>query len=63
VIPRRGLALRVYAALLAVAASREAVLDPPAGAGLIAALPCMHVAWAAGFILGLGRPQGGRARR
>jgi glycosyltransferase involved in cell wall biosynthesis len=63
VSPRRGLALRVYAALLAVAASREAVLDPPAGAGLIAALPCMHVAWAAGFILGLGRPQGGRARR
>jgi succinoglycan biosynthesis protein ExoA len=52
---RRRFVLLAYAGLLAGVAWRELPDDPAAAAGLVGALPCMHVPWAMGFLAGLTR--------
>jgi glycosyltransferase involved in cell wall biosynthesis len=56
VTPRRRTALAAYGLLLGVAASRRLPEDPAAAAGLVLALPCMHIPWSVGFFAGLTRP-------
>jgi glycosyltransferase involved in cell wall biosynthesis len=52
---RRRSAAAAYAGAVCVAASRELGTDPAAAAGVVLALPCMHFAWAFGFLTGLAR--------
>jgi succinoglycan biosynthesis protein ExoA len=47
-----------YVLLVAGIALRELPNDPPASAGLMLAVPCMHVPWAVGFFAGLSRRRG-----
>lgn len=52
---KRRFVLLAYAGFLAGVAWRELPDDPAAAAGLVGALPCMHVPWAVGFLAGLTR--------
>lgn len=45
-----------YAGALAVAAARHAPEDPPAAAGMMSAIPVMHLAWGLGFLSGMVSP-------
>lgn len=55
VTPWRKPVFVAYTAVLAGVAAQELSTDPPAAAGLVLALPCMHVPWAVGFFAGLMR--------
>jgi succinoglycan biosynthesis protein ExoA len=50
---RRRVVAGAYAIAVFVAVGREFAHDMAAAAGLVPALPCMHLAWAIGFLTGL----------
>lgn len=53
--PWRRRVLRVYGAVVAAGALREARRDAAAAAGFVVALPVMHLAWGVGFLVSLAR--------
>jgi hypothetical protein len=52
---RRRIVAAAYTGAVCVAAGRELTHDAVAAAGVVPALPCMHIAWGIGFLTGLVR--------